>query len=291
MYCKIEGANTVASTGLKWNQPQDRPLTIHHLYLYIYMYVLCVYICIYNRILTKAFSTCQLSSKLGAPGKVSIFNVFPRKQLSLKWQLIILQYLWLQLQFSLLSPSRGTTWVESVSANRLVAVSVDTWDRMQSVADIQGMEEWVNGKWNVESENWGFRREFYLRFQHSGTFSCNVKTLTPWLLVILWLTMRELRMSVRLSRNWKLIPKHTSIVLPPPKKKNSSQVHQSGQGRAEAAAKQLGKFQALNHILSKTLFNSQESCTFICIRICVDVDAKVCDVVCINTRNVQSQWT
>ena len=133
---------------------------------------------------------------------------------SLKWQLIILQYLWLQLQFSLLSPSRGTTWVESVSANRLVAVSVDTWDRVQSVADIQGMEEWVNGKWNVESENWGFRREFYLRFQHSGTFSCNVKTLTPWLLVILWLTMRELRMSVRLSRNWKLIPKHTSIVLP-----------------------------------------------------------------------------
>ena len=51
MYCKIEGANTIASTGLKWNQPQDRPLTIHHLWpyshIYIYVCIMCIHIYIY----------------------------------------------------------------------------------------------------------------------------------------------------------------------------------------------------------------------------------------------------
>ena len=223
MYCKIEGANTVASTGLKWNQPQDRPLTIHHLSIYIYICMYYVYTYVYTYVYLPKHSPHASHPANLAPQAKSASSMYFLES-SWAWSDNWSFYNIFGFSFNFLC-CHGAEEQHELNLSLQIVWSPWVWIPGTVCRVLQTFKAWrsgVNGKWNVESENWGFRREFYLRFQHSGTFSCNVKTLTPWLLVILWLTMRELRMSVRLSRNWKLIPKHTSIVLPRKKKKKKT---------------------------------------------------------------------
>ena len=200
MYCKIEGANTMASTG------QVKPAyQLDHwpFIIYGHIYVLCIYIYIYL-FLPKHSPHASHPANLAPQAKSASSMYFLES--SWAWSDNWSFYNIFGFSFNFLCCHRAE---EQHELNLSLQIVWSPWMWIPGTVcrtvcrHSRHGEEWVNGKWNVESENLGFHPlsssssfggpsksistgkpltcSWFTSFQHSGCFSCNVKTLTPWI--------------------------------------------------------------------------------------------------------------